>query len=132
MSFVPACIITCSSDFHKLGFAWSKISIEDAPGYFRIFTLMFSSLFILSYPFSIPFNIDFLWFRYVTFFSGLALLIWLFDFSFLWLFDFTDVLFSLIAATCSFIAFILLFLYECSYRFYIGLAGCKFGWNLIY
>ena len=45
-------------------------------------------------------------------FSGLALLIWFFDFSLFWSFDFTDVLFALIAATCSFIAFILLFLSE--------------------
>ena len=53
-----------------------------------------------------------LWFRYVTLFSGLALPTWLFDFSLLWLFDFTDLPFSLIVATCSFITFILLFLSE--------------------
>ena len=56
MSFMPACIIIYSGAFHKLGLIWSKISIEDVPGYFRIFTLMFLSLFI---PLSwMPFNIE--------------------------------------------------------------------------
>ena len=47
MSSVPVCIIICSGAFCKLVLIWSKISVEDALGYFRIFILMFSSLFIL-------------------------------------------------------------------------------------
>ena len=86
--------------FCKLALISSKISIEDAPGCFRIFTLMFSSLFmLLSW---IPFNMESPMISICDFFSGLALPTWLFDFSLLWLFDFTNLPFSLIVATCSF------------------------------
>ena len=60
MSFVPACVIICSGAFRKLGLIWSKISIEDVPEYFRIFTLMYfhpCSYLTREYRVSYDFNV---------------------------------------------------------------------------
>ena len=105
MSFVPASVIICSGAFRKLSLIWFKISIEDLPGYFRIFTWCFHpcQVSIVSSMTSIFDSI-----------SGLALLIWFFDFSLLRLFDFTDVLFPLVIATCSIIGFTLFILWALS------------------
>ena len=126
MSFVPACIIICSGAFRKLCLIWSKISIEDAPGHFRVFTLMFSSLFLtLSW---ILFNIESPIISISDFFSGLALLGWFFDFFFFGYLILLTVLFN-----CCDLFFYCIYTFTFIWIIYIlGVVGCNFNWTLIH
>ena len=125
ISFVPACIIIFSGVFRKLGLICSKISFEDVPGYYRILTLMFSFLFT-----PLSWNMESLMISVCDAFSGIALLIWFFDFFtslviwFYWrtiLFNYCDLYFY-----CIYTVIFIWIIYT------LGFVKCNFGWNLRY
>ena len=112
--------------FCKLALISSKILIEDAPGCFRIFTLMFSSLFmLLSW---IPFNMEspmisicdsFFWLSFAD------LIVWFFTSLVIW-FYWPTILFN-----CCDLFFY--YIYTAIFIWIIntlGVVGCTFGWTL--